>query len=399
MRTTTRVLALSLLVAGACGGDDAPADPDAATDGDACVELPGHACRWLGRDDDESTSPDGAHRLDTSIYWSMDLIFTADGTAYLHDWNAHLVRKVDPVTQVVTTVVGTGFPGDGTGDDSELSADGADGLRVNLNHPTDFAILPDGGLLLMAWHNHKLRRIEPATGRVKLLAGGDPGFAGDGGPLSAAVFKQPKSLAIDEDGAIYIGDQQNFRVRRVGLDGVIETIVGNGTLGDGGDGGPAIEAQLGWEAGSNPEPSGGLAVGGGKLYIADTLNHRIRVVDLTDATMPISTLAGTGAAAYGGDGGPATAATLNLPRDVELGPDGSELYVADTYNHAIRAIDLTSGVIRTVVGTGEGGLDLEDGKLATETRLERPFGIAFDGDGNLYVADTKNSRILKVVAQ
>jgi DNA-binding beta-propeller fold protein YncE len=134
-------------------------------------------------------------------------------------------------------------------------------------------------------------------------------------------------------------------------------------------------------------------VGDGKLFIADTLSHKLRVVDLS--TGEIDTLAGTGEAGYSGDGGPALEATFNAPRELELGPDGS-LYVADTDNHVIRAIDLDSGVVRTVVGTGEPGKDSEDGKLATETRLARPFGLEFDPAGNLYVMDTLNSRILKV---
>jgi sugar lactone lactonase YvrE len=153
-------------------------------------------------------------------------------------------------------------------------------------------------------------------------------------------------------------------------------------------------AQLNWEIGSNPEPSGGLAVADGMLYIADTLSHRLRVVDLAEGT--IDAFAGTGEQGYSGDGGSALEATFNHPRELEIGPDG-RLYVADTDNHVIRAIDLESGEVRTVVGTGEPGIDADDGKLATETMLNRPFGLELDADGNLYVMDTLNSRILKVM--
>jgi sugar lactone lactonase YvrE len=246
---------------------------------------------------------------------------------------------------------------------------------------------------MVAWHNHKLRRIDPDTGMVRILAGGGAGFAGDEGPCTKALFKQPKAIAVDESGNLYLSDQQNFRVRRIDGDDIITTVVGVGTQGVEGDDGPALMAQLDWEAGSNPEPSGGLAVADGKLYIADTLAHRIRVVDLEAGT--ISTLAGTGNAGFSGDDGPALEAELNGPRELELGPDG-RLYVADTDNHAIRAIDLEAGTISTVVGTGEPGKDDEDGLLATETHLKRPFGLEFDAKGNLYVMDTINSRILKV---
>jgi hypothetical protein len=372
----------------ACGGGEPQVRP-------ACEEQSGHACVWLGTGA-EGFNGDGHDRLDTDIYWSMDMAFAKDGTPWFIDWNNHLVRKVLPDDTVVSVVGWTDpvFPGDGTGDASEKTAPGADGALVKLNHPTELLLADDGAILVMAWHNHKLRRIDPETSQVTILAGAGAGFAGDEGPCDKALFKQPKSLTTDQGGNLYIGDQQNFRVRRIDPDGMITTIVGDGTKGSGGDGGPALMAQLDWEIGSNPEPSGGLAVGDAKLYIADTLSHKLRVVDLE--TGNIETLAGTGEAGYTGDDGPALEATFNAPRELELGPDGS-LYVADTDNHAIRAIDLETGIVRTVVGTGEAGMDPEDGKLATETRLARPFGLELDEQGNLYVMDTLNSRILKVM--
>jgi len=381
-------LALLGLVAG-CG--DAAATPSGAA---ACKSESGHACVWLGSGV-EGFNGDGLDRLKTEIYWSMDMLFASDGTPWFIDWNNHLVRKVLPDGTVQSVVGWTDpiFPGDGTGDASENSPDGADGALVQLNHPTDLYEAPDGAVLVVAWHNHKLRRIDPTTERVSIVAGAGAGFAGDGGPLAKALFKQPKALAGDSDGNLYIADQQNFRVRRVDSGGTISTLVGGGAQGGDGDGGPAADCELAWEAGSNPEPSGGVAVADGRLYIADTLSHRIRVVDL--GTGVIDTFAGTGEAGYSGDGGPALEATFNAPRDLELGPDGS-LYVADTDNHVIRAIDLASGAVRTVVGTGAPGRDATDGKLATETRLERPFGLEFDHDGNLFVMDTLNSRILEV---
>jgi streptogramin lyase len=376
-----------LALASACGSSDAPP-------ASGCREQSGHACVWLGTGE-EGFNGDGHDRRETDIYWSMDMTFGEDGTPWFIDWNNHLVRKVLPDQSVVSVVGWTDpiFPGDGTGDGSEKTSVGADGSLVKLNHPTELLLADDGAILVMAWHNHKLRRIDPETSQVTIVAGAGAGFAGDEGPCAKALFKQPKALSADRDGNLYIGDQQNFRVRRIDRDGMISTIVGDGTKGSGGDGGPALMAQLDWEIGSNPEPSGGLVVGDGKLFIADTLSHKLRVVDLS--TGEIDTLAGTGEAGYSGDGGPALEATFNAPRELELGPDGS-LYVADTDNHVIRAIDLDSGVVRTVVGTGEPGKDSEDGKLATETRLARPFGLEFDPAGNLYVMDTLNSRILKV---
>lgn len=380
-------LSVLLALTSACGSPD-------EEQASKCREQSGHACVWLGTGE-EGFNGDGHDRLQTDIYWSMDMTFGEDGTPWFIDWNNHLVRKVLPDQSVVSVVGWTDpiFPGDGTGDGSEKTAVGADGSLVKLNHPTELLLADDGAILVMAWHNHKLRRIDPETSQVTIVAGAGAGFAGDEGPCAKALFKQPKALSADRDGNLYIGDQQNFRVRRIDRDGIISTIVGDGMKGSGGDGGPALMAQLDWEIGSNPEPSGGLAVGDGKLFIADTLSHKLRVVDLS--TGEIDTLAGTGEAGYSGDDGPALEATFNAPRELELGPDGS-LYVADTDNHVIRAIDLDTGVVRTVVGTGEPGKDSEDGKLATKTRLQRPFGLEFDPEGNLYVMDTLNSRILKV---
>ena len=376
-----------LLVVAACDDEQLPKRK-------VCEEQSGHACVWLGTGA-EGFNGDGLHRLDTDIYWSMDMLFAKDGTPWFVDWNNHLVRKVLPDDTVVSVVGWTDpvFPGDGTGDDSEQGLPGAAGSLVQLNHPTELVEVDDNTIFIMAWHNHKLRMLDTVKETVTIVAGGGAGFAGDGGPAKDALFKQPKALTRDADGNYYIGDQQNFRIRRIDSTGTIVTIAGNGTQGSSGDGGLATDAQLDWEANSNPEPSGGLAVADKKLYIADTLSHKIRVMDLE--TSIIETFAGTGEAGYTGDGGPASAATFRFPRELEIGPDG-DLYVADTDNHVIRAIDITSGMIRTVAGTGEAGRDDIDGLLATETRLRRPFGLEFDAAGNLYIMDTINSRILKV---
>lgn len=240
----------------------------------------------------------------------------------------------------------------------------------------------------------ELRELDPATGRVRILAGAGAGYSGDGATVEIATFRQPKALELDAAGDAYILDQGNFRVRKLELaTGAVSLVAGNGEQGGGGDGGPATGAQLNFEAGSNPEPSGGLALAGDTLYVADTLSSRIRAIDL--ATGVIQHVAGTGVPGYAGDGGPALAAQLAFPRDLELGPDG-HLYVADTDNSVIRAIDLETGTIRTVAGTGELGLDPDDGRPALETRLARPFGIELDPAGNLYICDTINSRIVKV---
>lgn len=359
-------------------------------------DEPGQACTWAGLPGEFGFTDDGRDRLDTKLYWTMDLSFAADGTVWFIDWNNHLVRRV-MADQSVRTYVGWTdpvFPGDGLQGGAESTAEGAPGTDVQLNHPTDLAQTADGKVLVMAWHNHKLRQIDPATGRVRIIAGGGAGYAGDGATMATALFRQPKALELDDAGNMYILDQANFRVRRIdAATGAMATVAGNGMFGADGDGGPATSATLSFEAGSNPEPTGGLALDGDTLYIADTLSNRVRAVDLITGT--ITTIAGTGTEGGSGDGGLATAALLARPRDLEIGPEG-DLYIADTDNNRIRAIDKASGVIRTVAGTGELGLDLDDDQPATATMLRRPFGIEFSPAGDLYISDTINSRILKV---
>jgi len=389
--------ALGLVACSGEDGDDTVVGRQKASSLGAVCDEPGRACTWLGLADEAGFNGDGLHREDTKIYWSMDMKFGPDGVAWFIDWNNHLVRRVLPEDQTVQSVLGWTdpvFPGDGG--PGEATAGGALGTEVQMNHPTDLAIDSDGTLLVMAWHNHKLRKLDPETLRVTIECGRGAGFAGDGGPAALALFRQPKALELGPLGERYILDQQNFRIRKIDGQGIITTVAGTGMPGDGspaGDGGPASMANLNFEGGSNPEPSGGLALDGTRLFFADTLSSTIRVIDLESNV--IDTLAGTGEAGYGGDGGAAREALLNHPRDIEIGPDG-DLYVTDTDNSVIRAIDLADGTIRTVAGTGQLGLDAEEGKLATETMLRRPFAIEFDPAGDLYISDTINSRIVRV---
>ena len=361
-----------------------------------CEDAPGVACVWAGKSGVFGFNGDGHHRLDTELYWSMDVSFAADGTVWFIDWNNHQIRKVlaDDTVQTVVGWTDPVFPGDGVPGTAERSPTGVPGLDVQLNHPTDLAQTSDGKVLVMAWHNHKLREIDPATGNVRIVAGAGAGYSGDGATMMTALFRQPKGLELDAAGNMYILDQQNFRIRKIErATGAMTLIAGNGMQGYDGDGGPAINAKLNFEAGSNPEPSGGLVLRGNMLYFSDTLSSRVRSVDL--ASGMIETVVGTGTPGYSGDGGKARMAQLNYPRDLEFGPEG-DLYIADTDNSVIRAVDLSTGTIRTVAGTGVLGLDDTDGLPARQTKLARPFGIEFDPAGNLYISDTINSRILKV---
>lgn len=366
----------------------------AADNSGGCPDEPGVICTVMGTGK-LGFNGDERPAIDSDLYWPVDITFDPNGHTYLLDWNNHRVRERLP-DGTLLTVVGTDFIGDGPDDLSDLTPEGALGTDVNLNHPTQMVSMPDGKPILVSWHNHKLRRLDPKSGRVWVIAGSAPGFAGDGGPASDALFNQPSQATADRQGALYVLDQRNQVIRRIDKKGIVETIAGIPTqAGFAGDGGPATEAMLAFPAGSNPPPAGGLALDDeDHLYVSDTLNHRIRVIDLT--TGVIDTLAGTGKAGFGGDGGPATKAKLNNPRKLALGPDG-KLYVGDERNHRIRVIDLTTGVIDTAVGNGKGRF-AGDGGPAKSASLKRPTGVAFDEDGAMYVIDTYNSRVRRVGA-
>ncbi len=226
-----------------------------------------------------------------------------------------------------------------------------------------------------------------------VTSGAGAGFAGDGGPAEEALLNQPSQTVLGPDGGLYILDQRNQRVRRIAPDGTLSTVVGTGDAGFAGDGGSPQNARIQMPSGSNPPPGGALAFDSeGRLYISDALNNRVRRVDFQLDL--IETIAGNGQAGFAGDGGPAIEASLNNPRDIVFGPD-SRLYVADEFNHRVRAIDLTTGTITTVAGNGVPGFT-GDGGPATASSLNRPAGLEFDAEGRLYIVDTYNHRIRRV---
>lgn len=207
-------------------------------------------------------------------------------------------------------------------------------------------------------------------------------------PASSLPLLLPSAIAYDHTGDLYIAESQRHAIRKLDPLGIVSTIAGDGTQGFSGDGGAATLAQL-----NSPQ---GVAVDTSEnIYLSDSSNNRIRRIDA--ATGTITTIAGDGATAFAGDGGPALKASLNLPRSICLDPLEKNLYVADTKNHRIRRIDLGSGTITTVAGNGLEGFS-GDGQLAVSASLASPESVALDAAGNLYIADTHNQRIRRVAA-
>src|SRR5437763_448333 len=217
---------------------------------------------------------------------------------------------------------------------------------------------------------------------------GEKGFAGDGGPAQAALLNGPFDVAFDRAGNLYFSDTFNHRIRRVDArSGGITTVAGNGEPGYSGDGGPAIRASLN-------EPYGIAIDRAGNIFVADRLNRRVRRIDAANGT--ITTLAGTGEAAYSGDGGPAARAGLAEPNGLALDAEERHLYIADVADHRVRIVDLSAGALDTFARTGQaeaGG----DGGPAAGAGLDRPHGAVVGLDGAIYIGDTNNHRIRKLV--
>ena len=277
--------------------------------------------------------------------------------------------------QVITTIAGNGSGG--------YSGDGGPATAAEIYQPITVDVDRLGNIYMSDFLNCVVRKISPA-GVITTFAGtGSAGYSGDGGPATAAGLNRPDGIATDGAGNVYITDLGNNCIRKVDASGTITTIVGNGTLGYSGDGGPATAAEL-------YSPSDVILDGSGNIYISDCYNNVIRKVNPSGI---ITTFAGNDTAGYSGDGGPASAAELSFPGGLDIDSIGN-IFIADFGNNRIRKIN-TSGVITTVAGNGTAGFS-GDGGPAIDAELSGPIDVAVDKAGNLFFADFNNSVIRKV---
>jgi len=293
------------------------------------------------------------------------------GLAADSEGNIYLVNYNDGIVRAVTpggtisAVAGNGR--------LAFGGDGGPAFYANLCQPSGVALDRAGNLYIADQCNHRVRKVG-TDGTIHTFAGtGEPAYDGDGGPAIQAALYYPQALAFDSAGNLFIADWGNCRIRKVAPSGVIATVAGNGSCTDSGDGGPAAAAGMG-------TPSAVMVDGAGNLFITLDGSNRIRKVDTRGI---ISTVAGTGTAGFSGDGGPAAQAQISEPNGIAADADGN-LYFTDTGNNRVREIS-TAGIVTTIAGNGAAGPS-GDGSPATAASITAPYGIVLDGSGNIYVS-------------
>lgn len=377
------------------------------------LDAKGGVTRFAGAGD-RGFAGDGGRASEALLADPRGVAVGADGSVFIADYGNGRVRRVEPNGQIGTWT-GNGDTSDWHNrilarnasirpEDVAIDRNGlvliADGLKPRLlRHEADFSVvevlkLGEGSELTDVavdgrgnyWvADYGLRKVWKVEGSTSEWVAGDGGLraSGDGGEGGNATLYGPRGMLYDASGNLYIADALNHRVRRVRTDGTIERVAGSGRAGFAGDGGPALVAAL-------KEPTGLALDGSGNLYIADMGNHRVRRVRIEDGT--IETVAGTGAAGFTGDGGPASAAALYAPTNLALDAMGN-LYIADAGNGRVRRVGL-DGRIQTVIGSEDG--ELAGNGLALDTRLLELYDIAFDGAGRLYVSDAGAHRVYRL---
>ena len=359
-------------------------------DGDGIISTIAGTGRIPGRGT-SGYNGDGIPAIEADLSNPSAVAVDSDGNVYIADRDNGRIRKVDSAG-IITSVAGGG----------SLSFDDEGDLAVNgrLGHPADIAFNENGDLYIADSDYHRIRKID-TNGIITTVIGNCtsascPGsFSGDGGLASAAGLNFPSGIAFDASGNLYIADTGNNRVRKVDGNGIITTVAGNGLAGFSGDGSEATSAELSSPSAVAVDAAGNLYINdgvAGSYYFPNYGNHRVRKVD---ASGIITTIVGNGVAGFSGDGEAAINALLNYPSGLAFDGDGN-LFIADRGNNRIRMVGADEKIV-TVVGNGWNGV-IGDGNSAILAMLDSPSGLAIDAAENLFISDTQNNRIRKVDA-
>ncbi len=379
-------------------------------------------------------SGDGGPATAARLRYPFSVAVDTAGNVYIADYNNNAIRKVN-TSGIISTVAGTGTYG--------YNGDLIPATSAKLNEPTTVVVDTSGNIYISDEYNYRVRKVNEA-GIISTVAGnGILGFAGMGGPASAASISYPFRITLDRTGNLYIGDPGTYSIYKVDTAGTINVIAGTGTYGFTGDGGPATAARMSY-------PTGLATDTAGNVYFSDRNNVRVRMVNVT--TGIVNTVCGNGTGGYSGDGGPGSAAEINSSEGLAFDTAGNlficdyynnrvrmmntggtistfagqnglfeegipalnaefsymqyittdatgNVYIADVENQRIRMINTTTGTITTVAGCGISGAEdafSGDGGPATAAHLFFPCGMTFDGSGNMYICDQDNGRIRMV---
>jgi trimeric autotransporter adhesin len=326
---------------------------------------------------------DGGSPLQASLASPVDVAVSSTGILYIADQGNHRIRRINADGSIISSIAGYGYLQSGYCGDKYMASSAC------LNQPKDVAVDTLGNVYIADKYNFVIRKVN-RDGIITTIAGnGSYGFSGDGGPAIKATLTSPNSVAVDRAGNIFIADQDNYRVRKVAVaDGIITTVAGNGSYEHSGDGGPAINAGL--------RSVSAIALDDERnLYILDQVGVRVRKVNAESGI--ISTVAGNGTNGFSGDGGLAINASFNYPMGITLDNTGN-LYIADRQNHRIRKVDALTGIITTIAGTGTNGFS-GDGGPATNANFSLPSSVSVDAFGNIFISDQANGRIRKITRQ
>ena len=320
-------------------------------------------------------SGDGNAATNAALYYPAGAAVDEGGNLFIADTSNNRIRKVD-VNGIITTVAGNGSDG--------FSGDGNAATNAALSRPQGVAVDKGGNLFIADTYNQRIRKVDVNGIITTVVGNGSASFSGDGNAATNAALNYPAGVAVDNGGNLFIADSSNHRIRKVDVNGIIATAAGNGSASFSGDGNAATNAALNYP--------GGVAVdNGGNLFIADSLIQRIRKVDVNGI---ITTVAGNGSAGFSGDGNAAINAALYYPGGVAVDNAGN-LFITDSSNNRIRKVDV-NGIISTAAGNGSAGFS-GDGNGAANAALYYPFGVGLDNGGNLFIADTYNHRVRKVM--